>query len=251
LPIMAGWGSHPLDDVQDSTRYPLAIPDGDSGPWIDDDHDDSFAEDLVLQKVSRDDVFASKSQDSDLSFDTDSEGVPQEKRVSECLGLCIQIRSESNIVDGSLDAYGLTPPKQSLHPVDGLLYTLHPGVACPMSDLDSYGFPEVTSPVCSRPLEPPLWPISSYNTDLNKGTNTSISPWIPSLPLNRDQSPKHVYFAGSPTHSIHRSEHSVPPYCEVYGQHPSSFNFGPEGERIPTPRSIEYIAVLGGFGRCV
>lgn len=43
---------------------------------------------------------------------------------------------------------------------------------------------------------------------------------------------RHVRWASSPTHSVHRSEASVKPYGEVYGLHPRSFEFCRDGRKI-------------------
>jgi len=83
------------------------------------------------------------------------------------------------------------------------------------------------------PLQTSLWPISSYNTDIDIDGHI-----ISSVPLDeilRSKSVKSVGFACSETHSVHQSEHSVEPYSEIYGQHPREFVFGSHGQRLPTP----------------
>jgi len=44
---------------------------------------------------------------------------------------------------------------------------------------------------------------------------------------------RHVGFAPSPSHSVHRSEHSIQPYSEIYGMHPTVFEFDAAGNKIP------------------
>jgi len=46
------------------------------------------------------------------------------------------------------------------------------------------------------------------------------------------QRSRHVTFAGSPTHSVHRSEFGVQPYSEVYGVHPRDFDFDVFGQMV-------------------
>lgn len=51
-----------------------------------------------------------------------------------------------------------------------------------------------------------------------------------------------VNFAESPTHSVHRSEFSVPPYGEIYGVHPRYFDFDEDGGMHPKsqPRRLDF-----------
>lgn len=60
------------------------------------------------------------------------------------------------------------------------------------------------------------WPVSSYAEC--------------SVPLR--QRSRHVTFASSPTHSVHRSEFAVEPYSEVYGMHPRDFDFDMFGQMV-------------------
>jgi len=103
--------------------------------------------------------------------------------------------------------------------------------SCPvkpsMSDLSS------TASSSSSSLQSTLWPISSYNTDIDIEGSTLSSKNLEQVA--RSKSVKSVGFAFSPTHSVHESEHSVRPYSEIYGQHPREFVFGSHGERLPTP----------------
>lgn len=70
---------------------------------------------------------------------------------------------------------------------------------------------------------------------LNTGRHSEAYFEVSSYPvceaLNRYKS-RHVIWAPSPTHSVHRSEKSVPPYAEVYGMHPASFDFNKRGQKI-------------------
>jgi len=67
------------------------------------------------------------------------------------------------------------------------------------------------------PTEFPLYPLPSPMDD---------------SPMSRTPS-RHVKFANSPTHSVHRSEFLVQPYSEVYGMHPRNFDFDECGDMIP------------------
>jgi len=236
LSIMTALGCRPFDRYIRSATPPR-IPDGDCGPSLDDDGAAFFEEefaagDFVLDKDANDEVAtlaplpvhyqlkaALGKEEEDCSFDTDSEDVPKEQTGGLVRHLCIKDRLGVYVVDSTVDSIGIIQPEMTLNPVRDALCELHSGTECTTDfDFDNYGF-AIASPIASGPIEPPLWPISSYNVDCDNGT---YIPWCkPSPPMNRGKYPKHVYFAGSPAHSIHRSEYSVPPYCEVYGEHPS------------------------------
>merc|ERR1719174_547216 len=47
---------------------------------------------------------------------------------------------------------------------------------------------------------------------------------------------RHVQFASSPTHDVHRTERFIQPYSEVYGVHPRDFDFDEFGEMVPRHR---------------
>lgn len=47
---------------------------------------------------------------------------------------------------------------------------------------------------------------------------------------------RHVNFASSPTHDVHRTERFIQPYSEVYGVHPRDFDFDEFGEMVPRHR---------------
>lgn len=74
-----------------------------------------------------------------------------------------------------------------------------------------------------RPSGPEPWQVSSYPV---------------CEALSRFPS-RHVLFAPSPTHSVHRSEMSVAPYAEVYGAHPSTFDFNKQGHMIRSSECAE------------
>jgi len=276
---MTAWGCRPFDGYIGNLRPP-AIPDGDCGPSlvvVDDDDDGGgrggapfFTEafttwEMVSDKDSAGEIAnvalspvhyqlnaALVEEEEDYSFGVDSEDVPKEElanipgRAVQKRADCRTVRRGHYVLGSNADSIGIIKLQTSLSPGNRFLHEVRSGPEITTDlDFDSYGYPATESPVGSRPLEPPLWPISSYNIECDSGTY--IPPWIPSLPLNRRRRPKHVYFAGSPTHSVHCSEYSVPPYCEVYGEHPNGFEFGPEGERVPTARSIGYVDVFGGF----
>jgi len=124
----------------------------------------------------------------------------------------------------------------------------------------------------------PLWPLTSYNNDLDIEDDASSDtdslwtssytdddievpiisrmPWKVGLPHQRTssterlksmnstksllsrKSTKSVVFIDSPNHSVHASECSVQPYSEIYGQHPREFVFDARGQRRPTPVPI-------------
>lgn len=44
---------------------------------------------------------------------------------------------------------------------------------------------------------------------------------------------RHVGFVNSPTHGVHRSVRLIQPYSEVYGAHPSEFDFDEFGNKMP------------------
>jgi len=71
----------------------------------------------------------------------------------------------------------------------------------------------------------------TLNTGRHSEANFAVSSYPVCEALNRYKS-RHVIWAPSPTHSVHRSEKSVPPYAEVYGMHPASFDFNKRGQKI-------------------
>jgi hypothetical protein len=71
----------------------------------------------------------------------------------------------------------------------------------------------------------------SLNSGRLSETNYEVSSYPVCEALNRYNS-RHVMWAPSPTHSVHRSEMSVPAYAEVYGMHPASFDFNKRGQKI-------------------
>lgn len=64
---------------------------------------------------------------------------------------------------------------------------------------------------------PQFFPVSSYP--------------MCDAPLRKQS--RHVKFADSPTHSVHRSEYGVEPYSEIYGMHPRTFDFDEFGNKAP------------------
>jgi hypothetical protein len=86
----------------------------------------------------------------------------------------------------------------------------------------------VPQPIDNSPKRSPsFWPVSSYAES--------------SRPMKPVRAPsRHVNFANSPTHSVHRSEYGVKPYSEVYGMHPRDFDFDEFGNKMRRePRSLE------------
>lgn len=53
------------------------------------------------------------------------------------------------------------------------------------------------------------------------------------LRRRRRKRSRHVNFASSPTHDVHRTERFIQPYSEVYGVHPRDFDFDEFGEMVP------------------
>lgn len=104
-------------------------------------------------------------------------------------------------------------------------YGAAPGL---MIDDDDILYP-VPEPVDNTPPRTrSFWPVSSYAE-----TRTPMKPV-------RTKS-RHVNFANSPTHSVHRSEYGVEPYSEVYGVHPRFFDFDECGNKMPREsRSLEH-----------
>lgn len=71
----------------------------------------------------------------------------------------------------------------------------------------------------------------ALNTGRHSEANFAVSSYPVIEALNRYKS-RHVIWAPSPTHSVHRSEKSVLAYGEVYGMHPASFDFNKRGQKI-------------------
>lgn len=69
----------------------------------------------------------------------------------------------------------------------------------------------------TEPDYPQFFPVSSYA--------------VCDAPLRKKS--RHVQFANSPTHSVHRSEFGVEPYSEIYGMHPRTFDFDEFGNKAP------------------
>jgi hypothetical protein len=72
---------------------------------------------------------------------------------------------------------------------------------------------------CSR-VEKECFPVSSYAVN-DEPTKMRMQPH------------RQVSFAFSDTHSVHQSEHSVVAYGEIYGEHPKSFEFDADGNKLP------------------
>lgn len=92
--------------------------------------------------------------------------------------------------------------------------------------VDSDRLEESSGCVTHRHLSDP-----ALNSGRHSETNYTVSSYPVIEALNRYKS-RHVIWAPSPTHSVHRSEKSVPAYAEVYGMHPASFDFNKRGQKI-------------------
>lgn len=125
----------------------------------------------------------------------------------------------------------------------------HSSQACgPLSDRSSpasFGFAATSRSRSQSPGSP--YQISSYalldalvGAPLSQLNRRSSSRPRSRTCSSRKKSPgserpgsRHITFKNSPCHSVHMSEYSIPPYSEVYGQHPRLFDFDAAGEMIP------------------
>jgi len=79
------------------------------------------------------------------------------------------------------------------------------------------------SPLATSERLASFWPVTSYVEC--------------SAPVRKRS--RHVTFASSPTHSVHRSECGVQPYSEVYGAHPRDFDFDEFGNIVSKSEFVE------------
>jgi len=127
---------------------------------------------------------------------------------------------------------------QSGHPTEelprlglGLRGQMSPGIRTspklpffPTSDMEDVYMNDDSFPfICPEPVD---------NSPMATPTSFPVSSYVQSDAPVRKVS-RHVNFASSPTHSVHRSEWGVQPYSEVYGIHPREFDFDEQGEKIP------------------